>query len=278
MSTRGMPLRPSTMFLVKMSEMRFTCLIITVALLFTLLPLLTDAGGPGPEDIGSAANFQKIDEMLLRGENQQALEMLGGLSKGGPDSVEKLWRLSRVYYEMGRLDEKRALQLFRQSEENARTAIAADSDSGDSYKWLAIALGAQAKYSDTKSQVHQSREIKQSIERAIALNPNDDISYLVLSRWHYKISGLGTIARTLAKIIYGGVPKASLAKAEELLLQAIALHDRISHRYNLAKVYDRMERSEDKKIQLQKAMLLPVTFPEEAEEQEKAREKLQVQK
>jgi len=216
--------------------------------------------------------------MLLRGENQQALEMLEGLSKSGPDSVERLWRLSRVHYEMGRLDEKRALQLFRQSEEYARTAIVADSDSGDSYKWLAIALGAQAKYSDTKSQVHQSREIKQSIERAIALNPNDDISYLVLSRWHYKISGLGTIARTLAKIIYGGVPKASLAKAEELLLQAIALHDRISHRYNLAKVYDRMERSEDKKIQLQKAMLLPVTFPEEAEEQEKAREKLQVQK
>jgi hypothetical protein len=36
-----------------------------------------------------------------------------------------------------------------------------------------------------------------------------------------------------------------------------------------------MERYEDKKIQLQKAMLLPVTFPEEAEEQEKARKKLQ---
>ena len=258
-----------------MSEMRFTSLIITVALLYTLIPLLTVAGGPGPEDIGSAAKFQKIDEMLLRGENQQALEMLGGLSMGGPDSVERLWRLSRVHYEMGRLDEKKALQLFRQSEEYARTAIAADSDSGDSYKWLAIALGAQAKYSDTKAQVRQSREIKESIEKAITLNPNDDISYLVLSRWHYKVSGLGTVARTFAKIIYGGIPKASLAEAEKLLWQAIQLHDRISHRYNLAKVYDRMERYEDKKFQLQKALLLPVTFPEELEEQAKAREKLQ---
>jgi len=49
------------MFLVKMSEMRFTSLFITVALLYTLIPLLTVAGGPGPEDIGSAAKFQKID-------------------------------------------------------------------------------------------------------------------------------------------------------------------------------------------------------------------------
>jgi hypothetical protein len=96
----------------------------------------------------------------------------------------------------------------------------------------------------------------------------------VLSRWHYKVSGLGVIARTFARIIYGGIPEASLAEAEKLLLHAIALRDRISHRYNLAKVYDRMELNEDKKIQLQKALLLPVTFPEEAEELQKAREKL----
>jgi len=275
MSTRGMARQPSKMFLVKMPEMRFTCLFITTTLLFALLPFSAIAGGPDPQNIEYGANFQKIDEMLFKGENQQALEMLEELPEGGPDSVERLWRLSRVQYEMGRLDEKKAPKLFSKSEEYARAAITADPDSSDSYKWLAIALGAQAKYSDTKAQVGQSREIKENIEKAIALNPNDDISYLVLSRWHYKVSGLGTVARTFAKIIYGGVPKASLAEAEKLLWQAIELHDRISHRYNLAKVYDRMERYEDKKIQLQKAMLLPVTFPEEAEEQEKARKKLQ---
>ena len=140
---------------------------------------------------------------------------------------------------------------------------------------MAIALGAEAKYSDTKTQVHQSREIKESIEKAIDLNPEDDISYLVLSRWHYKVSGLGTVARTFAKIIYGGVPKASLAESEELLLQAIALRDRISHRYNLSKVYDRMGRSEDAKMQLQLALLLPATFPEEVEELGKAQRKLE---
>jgi hypothetical protein len=53
------------------------------------------------------------------------------------------------------------------------------------------------------------------------------------------------------------------------------LHDRVAHRYNLAKVYERQGRQEEAKTQLQKALLLPVTFPEEAEEQEKSRDKLQ---
>ena len=77
--------------------------------------------------------------------------MLEGLSVDSPDSVERLWRLSRVHYEMGRLEEKQASRLFDKSEEYARAAIAEDPDSADSYKWLAIALGAQSKYSDTQS-------------------------------------------------------------------------------------------------------------------------------
>ncbi len=71
-------------------------------------------------------------------------------------------------------------------------------------------------------------------------------------------------------IVYGGLPEASLKEAEKLLLKAIGLHDRISHRYNLAKVYDKLDSREDVKKQYQRALLLPVTFPEEAEELEKA--------
>ena len=255
--------------------MKIYFLTIAGLILFTLSPGLTIAGGSYPDDQESDAIIRKVDELLTQGENQQALEILQRLPEDGPAPAERLWRMARVQYEMGRLADRDVQEFYIKAEDYARSAIVEDPGSSDSYKWLAIALGAQAKYSDTKTQVRQSREIKESIERAIALNPEDDISYLVLSRWHYKVSGLGTVARTFAKIIYGGVPKASLAEAEKLLWQAIELHDRISHRYNLAKVYDRMERYEDKKIQLQKAMLLPVTFPEEAEEQEKARKKLQ---
>jgi tetratricopeptide (TPR) repeat protein len=220
---------------------------------------------------------QKVDELLSRGENQQAWKLLQGVPEGDVGRVEILWRMARTQYEMGRLAEsgEQALKFFQKAEEHARAAMKEAPYQSEGYKWLAIALGAQAKYTGTETQVRQSREIKESIEKAIALTPEDDIAYLVLSRWHYKISELSFLARSFANIVYGKLPNASLNEAEELLLQAIELHDRISHRYNLGKVYDRMDRRDDARIQYHQALLLPVTFPEEAEEQAKARDKWQ---
>ena len=217
--------------------------------------------------------FGTVDQLLNQGGNQQALQLLQEL----PDDLSgKLWRLSRVRYEMGQIAESKSqrLDFFRQAEKYARSAIAADSLNSEGFKWLAIALGAQSKYATTKNQIHQSREIKENIEKSLKLNPDDDISYLVLSRWNYKISALGFCSRAMVRIIYGGLPKASLDEAESLLWKAIKLHDRVTHRYNLAKVYHRMDRRNDAVEQLQLALSLPVTFPEEIKEQNKAERKL----
>lgn len=220
--------------------------------------------------------LQIIDQLLTQGDNQQAWLFLQEFPAEGPDATERLWRMARTQYEMGRLlPDEESLSFFKAAEEYARAAIAIDQDDSESYKWLAISLGAQAKHSDSETQIRQSWEIKESIDKAIALNPEDDISYLVLSRWHYKISDLGWFSRTIAKMIYGELPKASLGKAEDLLWQAIKLHDRIAHRYNLAKVYKRMGRQQDAIEQLKLALLQPVTFPEESEELGKAKRKLE---
>jgi tetratricopeptide (TPR) repeat protein len=222
-------------------------------------------------------SLQTVDALLAQSENQQAWDVLQKLQGEDLPPEQILWRKARTQYEMGRLvkSDQDALKLFIEAEKYAREAVKASPDKSDGYKWLAISLGAQSKFVDTKTQVQQSREIKENIDRAIALAPDDDIAYLVLSRWHYKISGLSFFAKAFAKIIYGGLPDASLDEAEKLLQQAIGLHDRIAHRYNLGKVYDRMDRQKDANEQYQKALTLPVTFPEEAEELGKARNKLQ---
>lgn len=221
--------------------------------------------------------FQKVDALLLQGDNVQAWEILQNLPENDPNPEESLWRKARTQYEMGRLSEsaKNARNYFLSAEKYSREAIAAAPEKADGYKWLAISLGAQAKYSDTKNQIRQSREVKENIERAISIAPEDDLAYLVLSRWHYKVSGLGFFARAYADIVYGGLPDASLKEAENLLWKAIKLRDRIAHRYNLAKIYKRMGRAKAAKTQLQMVLPLPVTFPEEAEEREKTLRKLQ---
>lgn len=237
-----------------------------ILILVLLISLLSTSG----YCLGDKGTLQTVDRLLNQGENQQALQLLQEL----PESAEgKLWRMARLQYEMGRMTEPESLRLdfFRRAEKYARAAIATDSNNSENYKWLAIVLGAQTKYSATKAQIHQSREIKENIEKSIELNPDDDISYLVLSRWNYKISMLGFFSRAIVKIVYGGLPKASFDEAERLLWKAIKLHDRITHRYNLAKVYNRIDRRKDAVEQLRLALSLPVTFPEEIEEQSKAK-------
>ena len=244
-------------------------LIVSILTILSLASLSCHAAAPSP--------FQEIDELLFEGENRQAWEALEKLSSESSGDDEVQWRMARTQYEIGRLSDSdaEALMHFQEAEKYSRAAMSTAPDKSEGYKWLAISLGAQSKLIDTKSQVEHSREIKENIEKAITLAPDDDISYLVLSRWHYKMAGLGFFARIFVKLIYGGVPEASLKQAEKLLIKAIDLHDRITHRYNLAKVYNRMDRQEEAIAQLQLALLIPVTFPEESEELEKSREKLE---
>ena len=245
-------------------------------LISLLLILLTANNVLSQVNEETARSLTTIDELLIQNETQQAWEILEEIPEGGLAPDDRLWQMARVQYEMGRGadKDKDALAFFQKAAKYARAATKENADNAEGYKWLAVTLGAQAKFNETKAQIKISKRVKDNIEKAIALAPEDDISYLILARWHYKNSALGGIARGFAKVIYGGLPKASIGEAEKLLLKAIELHDRIAHRYNLAKVYDRMGKKGDEKAQLEQVLLLPITFPEETKEKRRAEKKL----
>ena len=186
------------------------------------------------------------------------------------------WNKARTEYELGEASKEareRSAHL-RRAEEFAQQGIKAHPQSDEGYKWLAIALGAQTEDANVMTQIRLSRRVKENIDKALAIDPDDDISLLVLSRWHYKIASLEPFSKTFVKLVYGDLPPASLEKAESLLLRAIGKKDRIAHRYSLAKVYYRMGRRESALEQLRVALTLPVTFAGEAEDLVKARKKL----
>ncbi|MEJ2199761.1 MAG: hypothetical protein P8X63_01910 [Desulfuromonadaceae bacterium] len=224
-----------------------------------------------------AMDFTSLDARMARGDVAAPLQRLQQWCDTNPASCAILWRMAQCYYEMARgaEDDAQKDKLLRQAEQLARQAVTVAPNNDEGYKWLAIVLGARAADCSIGDQVRLSREVRENVEKALVLEPDDDISLLVLSRWHYKVASLGIWSRALVRIVYGGLPDASLEQAEVLLLRAIAQHDRIAHRYALAKVYKRMGRDEAAQEQLQKALLLPVTFPEEAEDLEKAQAKLE---
>lgn len=219
---------------------------------------------------GVETSLAVIQSLPLRGKSDAGA--LQSSHEKGSANIQK----ASVQYELGRTtsDVKERAEYFRRAEEFAQQAIKAEPQSDEGYKWLAIALGAQAEDVNVRAQIQLSRRVKENIEKALSLDPNDDISLLVLSRWHYKVASLQPWTRALVKLVYGGLPQASLEQAAELQLRAIAKKDRIAHRYSLAKIYYQMGRRDAALEQLRRAIALPVTFPEEADDLEKARRKL----
>lgn len=238
-----------------------------VSLLFLLMLLL-------PVSIAAAdqISYADIDAKRLNGEFGVVLESLRAL----PDSegaFELLWRLSRAHYDIGRTKKQpsESAEEFNRAISLAQQAIAEAPDRAEGYKWLAISQGVLAQQSGTKQKIELSRGVRENIEKALAIEPDDDISLLVLGKWHFGVATLGFFSRTIVKVVYGGLPDASLEQSEQVLKRALAIRDRAAHRLNLAKVYVETDRNELAVAELERAIMLQPTFPHESADIEAAR-------
>ncbi|HEY4416097.1 MAG TPA: hypothetical protein VGO57_10420 [Verrucomicrobiae bacterium] len=120
----------------------------------------------------------------------------------------------------------------------ARQAVASNPKNATAHICLAITYAKNFPFAGNQAKVDYSRGIKQESEKAIALDPKQDIAYYLLGCWHYGAANLNFFYKGLAKVIYGGLPPASNEKAIENFKAAIALNpNRIIHHAELGKVY-----------------------------------------
>lgn len=88
---------------------------------------------------------------------------------------------------------------------------------------LAICHGHLAVVSDVRTKVEMSRLIKEDAERSLRLDPNYAWAHHLLGRWHYEVASLGATARFFARLLYGGIPPASVAEGVTHLRRATEL-------------------------------------------------------
>ena len=209
-------------------------------LLSVLLLLQTAAWAEMKFDAGA------VDEMRSEGEFTLVTETLQAVPET-ERSADILWRMARAEYDLGRVAtvEEERKGHFETAMTIAAQAITADPDNAGGYKWLAISQGILAQESGTRRKVELSRGVKENILLALERQPEDDFSLLVLGKWNYSVATLGFFSNTVVKIVYGGLPDASLDEAEKLLRQALALRNRAIHHYNLALVLEATDRNQE---------------------------------
>lgn len=200
------------------------------------------------------------DEAFLRIDYPAAMTAYEDALRETTDNAGLLWRLSRVSVCMGEVaDEPQRMQFFRAAEGYARKCIAADSTLPEGHTWLAGALGYEAWYSDAADQVSISYEILRELDRALTLNPNDDIAYSIKGSFFRALGNIGWLKRQLAALFLGHLPSGGFEESEAALLKAVSLSpQRMRHLYELGVLYIDMNRRDDAKKMLEKAKLLPV--------------------
>ncbi|MBN1561643.1 tetratricopeptide repeat protein [candidate division KSB1 bacterium] len=213
------------------------------------------------------AHAETVAEFLATGDaaydaldNEAALQAFQAAFAADEGSCEAAWKVSRSFADIG--DEKQGkeerIEYFNKAEEYARKAIAICPNSDMAHLYLSVAIGRVALMAGKKEQVQLSKSVKEEAEKAIELNPDNDTAHHVYARWHRKVATLSEVQKVFAKVLYGGLPPASLEKAVEHFNEAIALNPtNINHHLELGLTYEEMKAWDKAEAEYQTVASLP---------------------
>lgn len=154
----------------------------------------------------------------------------------------------------------------------AKTALRLYPDSDVANVTMGIAVGRTILLKSGREKISAVKELKGYADKALAENPNNFKAWHILGKWNYEVSNLNAIERAGAKIIYGGLPDASLKKSIACYEKAKALNPSFAlNSLELAKAYHRNDEDSKATQQLQTVLSLKNQTEDDPRIKEEAR-------
>jgi len=201
------------------------------------------------------------DEAHEKFDNPGALAFYAKALEMDSTNYEATWKLSRAYVDVGETlsekDERKAH--YKKAESLANKAVEINPNGAKAHLYLSISIGRVALDAGKKEQVRLSKEVKASVDTALVLDPNDDVAWHVLGRWHRKMATLGWVQKKFANIFLGGIPKeASVDSSARCFEKAVAINpEHINHHLELGITYEKLKEKEKAIEQYQLVLNLP---------------------
>jgi tetratricopeptide (TPR) repeat protein len=229
---------------------------------------------------------EKVKQLISEGDefsekkfdNYKALEKYTEAYKIDPQNYEVLWKLSKVYVDIGehlpantKEEKKKQLEMYEKAREFAELAIKVNPNGSMGYTRRAIALGRIALFKGVWESIDLVKEVKKDCEKAIQLDPNNSVAYYVLGRTHAKLCERPKFARNLL-----GLGWASYEEAIKNYEKAISLRPTfIMYRLDAAKAYIEVKNYAKAKEHLMKISELPTEDEDDPQFRKEARELLE---
>lgn len=240
--------------------------------LLSLSASVSLAVGSGAQDLIKSGD--RLDAQLHTAE---ALAVFLEAEKLEPGNVEILHRLAKAHDELmvdtpSKEEQRRLAEL---GVSYAKRAIAADPKNSKAHLAMAITYGRLAPYLDNKTKIAHSKLVKEHAEQAVALDASNDYGYHVLGAWNYELANLNPILRVLVKLIYGGLPAASVEQAEIHFQKAVTLApQRVSHHIELGRTYAALDKKDLAREELNKGLALPSREKDDPSTKQRGKEAL----
>jgi tetratricopeptide (TPR) repeat protein len=215
----------------------------------------------------AADHIKAGDEAYAQFDDQKALEHYLEALKLEPQNYEALWKASRAKVDIADVIpatdkdvKQRQLKLYGEASGLARQALAANPNDTWGHFQLSASMGKRLLLLSKKEQVDASKAVRAEIDKAIELDPANDLAYHALGRWHRRMAEIGGAKRFFGSILYGSIPKGSFEESEKYLKKAIELRpDFVNHHLELGRTYVSLGKYDLAAAEFQKAIDLPKT-------------------
>ena len=233
-------------------------------------------------EVASAA--ESADALIDKGkaferkfQAKEALPLYLSAEKIEPKNPELLVRIARQYrYLMtDASDTQEKLKLGHLALDYSERAAACGPKDCDAQLAPAITLGKMLPYLPTKEQVSASPRIKESVDKALALDPHNDNAWHILGRWNRVLAEISSAKRLLAGLVYGQLPKGSIEEAETDMKKAIAINPhRLMHYIELGRIYAQMGKKDEARDSINRGLGMPDSEKDDPETKARGRETL----
>ena len=157
-------------------------------------------------------------------------------------NYEALWKAARELVDLAEFDPNKdtRTQHYRQAEQFARRAVAANPNDAEGHFHLARAIGRVALTLGAKDRVKYGKEVRAQALEALKHDPKHPGALHVMGRWNAEIMRLSGFERFFAKNFLGGrvLGSASWGNARRYMERAVEVDpERLAHHLDLGDIY-----------------------------------------